>query len=90
MSAGSASNDQVAFVDFRREHRSEVDRPDPVERGFTTFKESMIYESEGWQSDDRALFGTLEKMKEYGTMLLLHAESALFSTSSLPAITPLS
>ncbi|MDQ6828418.1 MAG: dihydropyrimidinase [Gemmatimonadota bacterium] len=47
-----------------------------VKRGFTTFKEFMIYESEGWQSDDRALFGTLEKMKEYGTMLLVHAESA--------------
>jgi dihydropyrimidinase len=47
-----------------------------VDRGFTTFKEFMIYESEGWQSDDRALFGTLEKMKEYGSMLLVHAESA--------------
>ena len=47
-----------------------------VERGFTTFKEFMIYESEGWQSDDRALYGTLEKMHEYGTMLLVHAESA--------------
>ncbi|MBA2626466.1 MAG: dihydropyrimidinase [Gemmatimonadales bacterium] len=47
-----------------------------VDRGFTTFKEFMIYESEGWQSDDRALFGTLEKMREYGTMLLVHAESS--------------
>jgi dihydropyrimidinase len=47
-----------------------------VDRGFTTFKEFMIYESEGWQSDDRAMYGTLEKMKEYGTMLLVHAESA--------------
>ncbi len=47
-----------------------------VDRGFTTFKEFMIYESEGWQSDDRAMFGTLEKMREYGTMLLVHAESA--------------
>jgi dihydropyrimidinase len=47
-----------------------------VDRGFTTFKEFMIYESEGWQSDDRALYGTLEKMREYGTMLLVHAESA--------------
>ena len=47
-----------------------------VERGFTTFKEFMIYESEGWQSDDRALFGTLEKMREHGAMLLVHAESA--------------
>ena len=47
-----------------------------VDRGFTTFKEFMIYESEGWQSDDRALFGTLEQMKQHGTMLLVHAESA--------------
>src|SRR3954468_2092478 len=47
-----------------------------VERGFTTFKEFMIYESEGWQSDDRALFGTLEAMREHGTMLLVPAESA--------------
>ena len=47
-----------------------------VERGFTTFKEFMIYESEGWQSDDRALFGTLEQMKQHGAMLLVHAESA--------------
>lgn len=47
-----------------------------VDRGFTTFKEFMIYQSEGWQSDDRAMFGTLEKMKEYGTMLLVHAESS--------------
>jgi dihydropyrimidinase len=36
----------------------------------------MIYESEGWQSDDRALYGTLEKMKELGAMLLVHAESS--------------
>ncbi|MEO5798773.1 MAG: dihydropyrimidinase [Gemmatimonadales bacterium] len=56
------------------EHRDQI--KGMVERGFTTFKEFMIYESEGWQSDDRALFGTLEKMKEYGTMLLVHAESA--------------
>lgn len=56
------------------EHRDQIEGM--VKRGFTTFKEFMIYESEGWQSDDRALFGTLEKMREYGTMLLVHAESA--------------
>ena len=56
------------------EHRDQI--KGMVDRGFTTFKEFMIYESEGWQSDDRALFGTLEKMKEYGTMLLVHAESS--------------
>ena len=47
-----------------------------VERGFTTFKEFMIYASEGWQSDDAAMFGTLEQMRELGGMLLVHAESA--------------
>src|SRR5919112_5663855 len=56
------------------EHKSQI--RGMVDRGFTTFKEFMIYESEGWQSDDRALFGTLEQMREYGTMLLVHAESA--------------
>jgi dihydropyrimidinase len=55
------------------EHKSQI--RGMVDRGFTTFKEFMIYESEGWQSDDRALFGTLEQMREHGTMLLVHAES---------------
>jgi dihydropyrimidinase len=56
------------------EHKDQIG--EMVKRGFTTFKEFMIYESEGWQSDDRALFGTLERMKEHGAMLLVHAESS--------------
>ena len=56
------------------EHKDQI--AGMVQRGFTTFKEFMIYESEGWQSDDRALFGTLEQMKELGVMLLVHAESS--------------
>jgi dihydropyrimidinase len=56
------------------EHKDQI--AGMVERGFTTFKEFMIYESEGWQSDDRALYGTLEKMRELGAMLLVHAESS--------------
>ncbi|MDB4906049.1 MAG: D-hydantoinase [Gemmatimonadetes bacterium] len=56
------------------EHKDQI--AGMVERGFTTFKEFMIYESEGWQSDDRAMFGTLERMKEHGAMLLVHAESS--------------
>ncbi len=56
------------------EHKDQIEGM--VERGFTTFKEFMIYESEGWQSDDGAMFGTLEKMRELGTMLLVHAESS--------------
>jgi dihydroorotase-like cyclic amidohydrolase len=51
-----------------------------VKRGFSTFKEFMIYASEGWQSDDRAMFGTLEKMNDLGSMLLVHAESSRVST----------
>ncbi len=73
---GKAMIDYTFHICITRwnEHRDQI--KGMVERGFTTFKEFMIYESEGWQSDDRALFGTLEKMKEYGTMLLVHAESS--------------
>ena len=34
-----------------------------VAEGCPTFKEFMIYASEGWQSDDRAIFNTLERCK---------------------------
>jgi len=73
---GKAMIDYTFHICITRwnEHKDQI--KGMVDRGFTTFKEFMIYESEGWQSDDRALFGTLEKMKEYGTMLLVHAESA--------------
>jgi len=47
-----------------------------VKRGCPTFKEFMIYQAEGWQSDDRALFNALEKVKKLNGMLLVHAESA--------------
>jgi dihydropyrimidinase len=36
----------------------------------------MIYASEGWQADDRAIFNTLERAKQLGAMLLVHAESS--------------
>src|SRR6266498_3261798 len=73
---GKAMIDYTFHICITRwnEHKDQI--KGMVDRGFTTFKEFMIYESEGWQSDDRALFGTLEKMKEYGMMLLVHAESA--------------
>ncbi len=47
-----------------------------VAMGCPTFKEFMIYASEGWQADDRAIFNTLERCKELGGMLLVHAESS--------------
>lgn len=73
---GKAMIDYTFHICITRynEHKDQI--KGMVERGFTTFKEFMIYESEGWQSDDRALFGTLERMKEHGTMLLVHAESS--------------
>ena len=47
-----------------------------VAQGCPTFKEFMIYASEGWQSNDRAIFNTLERCKDLGAMLLVHAESS--------------
>jgi dihydropyrimidinase len=47
-----------------------------VAQGCPTFKEFMIYASEGWQSDDRAIFNTLERCRQLGGMLLVHAESS--------------
>ena len=56
------------------EHRDQL--KEMVEEGIPTFKEFMIYESEGWQSDDRAMFWTLEQLREMGGMLMVHAESS--------------
>lgn len=62
----------LAITDWDR-HGPEM--PAMVELGCPTFKEFMIYASEGWQSDDRAIFGALEQCKRLGAMLLIHAES---------------
>lgn len=56
------------------EHREQL--RGMIERGIPSFKEFMIYESEGWQSDDRAVFWTLEQLREMGGMLMVHAESS--------------
>ena len=34
--------------------------------GCPTFKEFMIYASEGWQADDRAIYNTLERCRDLG------------------------
>ncbi len=47
-----------------------------IDAGTPTFKEFMIYESQGWQSDDRTLFNSLERLGELGGMLMVHAESS--------------
>jgi dihydropyrimidinase len=63
----------MAITNWDR-HGSEMAKM--VERGCPTFKEFMIYASEGWQADDRAIFNTLERCKQLGGMLLVHAESS--------------
>ena len=46
-----------------------------VEMGVPTCKMFMIYEAEGWQSDDAALYEALEYVKDIGARIMVHAES---------------
>ncbi len=75
-------SDGIACVDYAYHMAiTNWDRHGPqmekmVAMGCPTFKEFMIYESEGWQSDDRAIFSALENCKRLGAMLLIHAESS--------------
>jgi dihydropyrimidinase len=73
---GKALIDYTFHICITKYHQHINQVKDMVKRGFATFKEFMIYESEGWQSDDGALYGTLQEMKKNGSMLLLHAESS--------------
>jgi len=63
----------IAITNWDR-HGPEMEKL--VKMGCPTFKEFMIYASEGWQSDDRAIFNTLERCRRLGAMLLIHAESS--------------
>lgn len=74
--AGNACVDysfHVAITDWVR-HQHEM--ADIVSGGLPTFKQFMIYEKEGWQADDAAMFGALSRCRELGSMLLVHAESS--------------
>lgn len=46
-----------------------------VDEGIPSFKMFMIYEKEGWQSDDAALYSALEYTRDLGARILVHAES---------------
>src|SRR5579864_4994227 len=63
----------IAITNWDR-HGPEMEKL--VKMGCPTFKEVMIYASEGWQSDDRDIFNTLERCRRLGAMLLIHAESS--------------
>jgi dihydropyrimidinase len=63
----------IAITNWDR-HGPEIEKL--VGMGCPTFKEFMIYASEGWQADDRTMYNTLERCRELGAMLLVHAESS--------------
>ena len=74
-------SDGISLIDYtwhmaitNKRHIREI--PKLVDMGLPTFKEFMIYESEGWNSDDAMLFATLEQVRKHDAMLLLHAESS--------------
>lgn len=46
-----------------------------IDAGIPTFKMFMIYEKEGWQSDDAALYQALLRARELGATICVHAES---------------
>lgn len=62
----------LAITDWRRQKK---DVPKMIDQGVPTFKQFMIYEKEGWQSDDAAMYGALELLRDAGGMLCVHAES---------------
>ncbi len=63
----------AAITDWAR-HSKEIDKI--MDQGIPTFKEFMIYAAQGWQSDDDAVFGALEMLRERNGMLCVHAESS--------------
>ncbi len=73
---GKACVDYTFHVAVTKWDRHKKEMPRIVRQGLPTFKQFMIYEKEGWQADDRAIFGALEKCGELGGMLLMHAESS--------------
>ena len=46
-----------------------------IEFGIPTFKMFMVYEKEGWQSDDAALYSALKETRKNGARICVHAES---------------
>ena len=73
---GKAAIDYSFHVCITNPKRHLTEIPALIARGLPTFKEFMIYASQGWQSDDAAIFKTLELTREHGGMLMVHAESA--------------
>src|SRR5204862_6950276 len=73
---GKACVDYAFHVAVTKWNRHKDEMAAIVKQGLPTFKQFMIYEREGWQADDAAIFGALEKCRELDAMLLIHAESS--------------
>lgn len=73
---GKACIDYAFHVAITKWGRHSKEIKPLVKKGYPTFKQFMIYEKEGWQSDDAALYGALELLRDLGGMLLVHAESS--------------
>jgi len=63
----------LAITNWQRQRK---DVKKMIDQGIPTFKQFMIYEKEGWQSDDAAMYGALELLRDLGGMLCVHAESS--------------
>jgi len=77
-----AKSDGIACVDYSfhlcitKWAKQKKELPKMIDQGIPTFKQFMIYESQGWQSDDAAMYGALEALRDLGGMLMVHAESS--------------
>lgn len=74
--AGKACVDYTFHIAVTKWDRHKHEMQEMVDAGLPTFKQFMIYAREGWQADDAAIFGALEKCRELDAMLLIHAESS--------------
>jgi len=63
----------IAITNWQKQKR---ELPRMIKQGIPTFKQFMIYEAEGWQSDDAAMFQALEALRDLDGMLMVHAESS--------------
>ncbi|MFH0793511.1 MAG: dihydropyrimidinase [bacterium] len=60
---------------IRWNEKTEKEMKKVVDYGIPSFKMFMIYEKEGWQSDDAALFSALSESANTGATICVHAES---------------
>jgi dihydropyrimidinase len=61
------------ITDYNLEIEKEL--PLVLKAGVSSFKMFMVYESEGWSSDDKALYRALEVSRELSFRLMVHAEN---------------